>query len=82
LIDATNFFIAKYDQESDTIEYVADLAANLCMATVSEGIESIEDAELLQKMGCLYGQGYYYAKPMSAENMKQYIINSGFNKVS
>jgi len=64
------------------IKTIVDLAANLCMATVGEGIESIEDAELLQKMGCLYGQGYYYAKPMSAENMKQYIINSGFNKVS
>mgnify|MGYP000193827666 CR=1 FL=1 len=45
------------------------------MATFA-GIENIEDAQLLQKMDCLYGQGFYYAKPMPASEMEQYIINN------
>ncbi|PCH97079.1 MAG: bifunctional diguanylate cyclase/phosphodiesterase [Gammaproteobacteria bacterium] len=57
------------------IKTIVDLATNLRMATVGEGIENIEDAELLKKMDCLYGQGYYYAKPMPANEMEQYIIN-------
>jgi len=58
------------------IKTIVDLATNLRMATVGEGIENSEDAELLQKMDCLYGQGYYYAKPMPANEMEQYIISS------
>jgi len=57
------------------IKTIVDLATNLRMATVGEGIESIEDAQLLQKMDCLYGQGFYYAKPMPADKVKQYIIS-------
>lgn len=59
------------------IKTIIDLAANLNMETVGEGIENIEDAQLLKKMDCLYGQGYYYAKPMPADEMEQYIIGNG-----
>ncbi len=55
------------------IKTIVDLATNLRMATVGEGIENIEDAQLLQKMDCLYGQGFYFAKPMPAKEMEQYI---------
>jgi EAL domain-containing protein (putative c-di-GMP-specific phosphodiesterase class I) len=58
------------------IKTIVDLATNLRMATVGEGIENIEDAQLLQKMDCLYGQGYYYAKPMPPEEMERYIVNN------
>ena len=58
------------------IKTIVDLATNLRMATIGEGIENIEDAQLLQKMDCSYGQGFYYAKPMPASEMEQYIINN------
>ena len=58
------------------IKTIVDLAANLRMATVGEGIENSEDAQLLQKMDCLYGQGFYFAKPMPANEMEQYIIKN------
>ena len=58
------------------IKTIVDLATNLRMATVGEGIENIEDAQLLQKMDCLYGQGYYFAKPMPAQEMEQYIVSN------
>jgi len=59
------------------IKTIVDLATNLRMATIGEGIENIEDAQLLQKMDCLYGQGFYYAKPMPAIDMEKYIVNNG-----
>ncbi len=48
------------------IKTIIDLAMNLNMATVGEGIENIEDATLLQQMDCSFGQGYFFAKPMNA----------------
>jgi diguanylate cyclase (GGDEF)-like protein len=51
------------------IKTIIDLAANLNMATVGEGIEHEADAQLLRAMGCVYGQGYYYFKPLPAEEI-------------
>lgn len=51
------------------IKTIIDLAANLNMATVGEGIENLADAKLLNQMECQYGQGYYFAKPMSVDEI-------------
>ncbi len=66
--------VHEHENNKAIIKTIIDLAANLNMVTVGEGIENSEDALLLQKMDCLYGQGYYYAKPMQASDMEQYII--------
>ncbi|MCQ2001802.1 putative bifunctional diguanylate cyclase/phosphodiesterase [Arthrobacter zhaoxinii] len=39
------------------------------MEAVFEGIETPEQAELLQDMGCCSGQGYYFSRPLSAEQV-------------
>jgi diguanylate cyclase (GGDEF)-like protein len=66
--------VHEHENNKAIIKTIIDLAANLNMATVGEGIENNEDALLLHQMDCLYGQGYYYAKPMPADKMEQYII--------
>ncbi len=66
--------VHEHENNKAIIKTIIDLATNLHMATVGEGIESIEDALLLQEMDCLYGQGFYYAKPMPANEVEQYII--------
>ena len=58
------------------IKTIIDLATNLQMATVGEGIENIEDAQLLKQMDCLYGQGYFFAKPMPPEDIEQQIFQT------
>ena len=35
--------------------------------SLAEGIETIEQLELLRQYQCEYGQGYYFAKPMKVE---------------
>jgi diguanylate cyclase (GGDEF)-like protein len=66
--------VHEHENNKAIIKTIIDLAANLNMATVGEGIENSEDALLLREMDCLYGQGYYYAKPMPADEMEGYII--------
>lgn len=56
------------------IKTIIDLATNLQMSTVGEGIENLEDAKLLKQMDCKYGQGYYFAKPMPAKDVKALLI--------
>ena len=43
------------------------MAKKLGMRTIAEGIETKEQGEFLRSVGCEYGQGYYYARPMPAD---------------
>jgi diguanylate cyclase (GGDEF)-like protein len=74
--------VHEHENNKAIIKTIIDLAANLNMATVGEGIENNEDALLLHQMDCLYGQGYYYAKPMPADKMELYIIANSPNNSS
>ena len=41
--------------------------------SLSEGIETVEQLDLLHQYHCDYGQGYYFAKPMSAESFLELL---------
>lgn len=45
------------------VEGVVRLAESLRLDVVAEGIESAGQLELLEKMGCRFGQGYLFSKP-------------------
>lgn len=62
------------DNHQAIIKTIIDLAENLNMATVGEGIENQEDAKLLTDMGCSFGQGFYYYKPQPAEVIETFLL--------
>jgi EAL domain-containing protein (putative c-di-GMP-specific phosphodiesterase class I)/CheY-like chemotaxis protein len=49
------------------VKTIIDLAHNMKMTSVAEGIESVRHYELLEELGCDLGQGYAIAKPFTAE---------------
>ncbi|WP_285396848.1 EAL domain-containing protein [Lysinibacillus sp. fls2-241-R2A-57] len=51
------------------VQSIIQLALNLGMTSVAEGIESKEQAEILRTLGCTVGQGYFYYKPMPIEQL-------------
>lgn len=50
----------QHNSHQAIVKTIIDLATNLQMTTVGEGIENSSDAQLLQQMDCKYGQGYYF----------------------
>lgn len=46
------------------VRAVIGLARALNLEVVAEGIETAEQLSLLRELGCDYGQGYYFAKPL------------------
>jgi diguanylate cyclase (GGDEF)-like protein len=48
------------------VRAVLSLAQALGMRTTAEGVESNELAQTLAALGCTYGQGYLYARPLEA----------------
>lgn len=52
------------------------LAENLGLYCIAEGVETLEQIEFLNKLGCHDFQGYYFAKPMPAtELLKESTLN-------
>jgi diguanylate cyclase (GGDEF)-like protein/PAS domain S-box-containing protein len=49
---------------------IVDLAENLGMKTVAEGVETEEQSGILKDIGCDYLQGFLYARPMSADQLQ------------
>jgi diguanylate cyclase (GGDEF)-like protein/PAS domain S-box-containing protein len=47
---------------------VMPLARNLHLDVVAEGVETAEQVQELKKLDCKFAQGYYFARPMSAED--------------
>lgn len=50
------------------VRAILSLAGALGMRTVAEGIETAEVGHALAELGCDRGQGYHYARPMSADD--------------
>ena len=50
------------------------MAKKLGMRTIAEGIETKEQGDFLRSVGCEYGQGYYYARPMPADSFTSLLM--------
>lgn len=62
------------DQKSDAIVVsIIDLAHRMGMKVVAEGIENQQQSDFLRAHGCDYLQGFYYYKPMSAEEFSKLL---------
>lgn len=55
------------EQPLQIVRTILDLARVLGMSVVAEGIETGEQYHLLRQLGCRYGQGFLFARPMTVE---------------
>ena len=55
------------ERDINLVQSIIALAHQMQMDVVAEGIESIEDCERLKEMGCEYGQGYLFDKPLCSQ---------------
>jgi EAL domain-containing protein (putative c-di-GMP-specific phosphodiesterase class I) len=60
-------------ESSRLIRAILVLAADLGLGTVVEGVEELEQHQLLQEMGCQACQGYYFAKPQPASQLVELL---------
>jgi diguanylate cyclase (GGDEF)-like protein/PAS domain S-box-containing protein len=72
-------FVTRLDAPSgggrQLVRTIVELARGLKATTVAEGIETEAELRALREMGCEYGQGYYFARPMSAERFLELLVD-------
>jgi diguanylate cyclase (GGDEF)-like protein/PAS domain S-box-containing protein len=66
-----------HPEGSTLIRGIIGLANGLGLTTVAEGIETEEQAELLEGLGCAYGQGLLFAPPLAASEVRDWIETKG-----
>jgi EAL domain-containing protein (putative c-di-GMP-specific phosphodiesterase class I) len=65
------------DQRSASIvRAVIDLAHDLGVATVAEGVENAETAQRLSEYGCEMAQGFYYCRPVGPAEVLELLITT------
>jgi EAL domain-containing protein (putative c-di-GMP-specific phosphodiesterase class I) len=61
------------EQPLQIVKTIVELARVMGMDVVAEGVETQAQHQLLRAMGCRYGQGFLYAKPMTAEAVRELL---------
>lgn len=67
---------AKNSRVSEVLNTIITLAHRLNMEVIAGGVETNEQAQLLEKLSCDYLQGYLHAKPMPASDIADYLHNN------
>ncbi|MGY6552033.1 MAG: EAL domain-containing protein [Erythrobacter sp.] len=55
---------------------ITSLAEALKMDTTAEGVETLDELELIRLLGCSHVQGYIYLKPMCAADVAQLVAGN------
>ena len=63
------------DKGRNILEHVLQMASDLNITVLAEGVETKEQVELLWSIGCDQVQGYYYAKPMPEDDFFELLKN-------
>ncbi|QGG96632.1 EAL domain-containing protein [Actinomarinicola tropica] len=61
------------DANSGVVRTIIDLAHGLGTTTVAEGIETDEQLASLRRLGCEYGQGFHFSRPVPAEEFVAFL---------
>jgi EAL domain-containing protein (putative c-di-GMP-specific phosphodiesterase class I) len=68
------------EQPVQIVQTILGLARVLGMDVIAEGIETADQARQLTRMGCHYGQGYFFSPPLPADSIEKLLSspNSSF----
>jgi len=57
--------------DKSIVKAIVDMSKALSLKNIAEGVESVEQLEILKELGCDTIQGYYYSKPVSVEKFEE-----------
>lgn len=63
----------KKNRGENILASVIRMAKWMDLAVIAEGVETKEQADFLQEIGCVIAQGYYYARPMPVAEYENYL---------
>jgi len=68
--------MGKGGRDAQIIVTIRELARQLGVPVVAEGVETEDNLRMVRELGCEYAQGYFFARPMQATAVAE-LIESG-----
>ena len=68
--------MAQNNENAEIVRTISGLAQNLGMDVVAEGVETREQLDLLKSLGCQFGQGYFFSKPLDHQAAETFICET------
>lgn len=65
----------KGSENGEIIKTIVSLAKTLRMKVIAEGIETIDQLHQLSILGCHYGQGYLFSRPVPAADAEEFLLD-------
>jgi diguanylate cyclase (GGDEF)-like protein/PAS domain S-box-containing protein len=66
------------EDDAVIVRSIIDLAHNLGVKVVAEGVEDRATMDLLNEYGCDEAQGYYFSRPLPGEELLKWLASSSF----
>ena len=76
-------FLRKTGQDTRArtiVDEIITMAGRLGITSLTEGVETKEQFDILKEMGCQLYQGYYFARPMPEEDFERYLAGTQSRK--
>ena len=72
--------MATVNDDAVIVHSIIDLAHNLGMRVVAEGVEDAETMDLLISYGCDEAQGYLFSRPLPGDQLEEWLETSEYGQ--
>lgn len=75
-------FIQNQEEKKNSrsiLSFIISLAKWLNLRVIAEGVETMEQVNLLRALSCEYSQGFFHAKPMKSSDFEELILSTSNN---
>ncbi|MEO8359815.1 MAG: EAL domain-containing protein [Vicinamibacteria bacterium] len=66
--------LGQSNRNEDIVGAIISLAKSLEMDVVAEGVETIEQRDTLKGLGCRYGQGFLFSRPLDQDAARAFVL--------
>ena len=77
-------FVSDMDVDSDNAAItraIIQLGRSLELGVVAEGVETIEQAEMLSQLGCSLSQGYLYSPALEVSELEAWLVQHNVPRI-
>ncbi|QQO07503.1 EAL domain-containing protein [Breznakiella homolactica] len=69
--------IARDKDRRQIVQSIITLCSELNVKVIAEGVEEIEQIDILEELGCRYYQGFYFSKSLKSEDFLKFVREHG-----
>jgi diguanylate cyclase (GGDEF)-like protein len=67
-------------KDTEIVQSIINMAHNMKLHVIAEGVEKVENLEILKKLKCEYAQGYLFSHPLNTHEAEKFLTQQSLMK--